>query len=226
MVRLSAWKVGGMKVFFDVDGVLIDGWHADESRRKPWDATIEADLGVDRCVFQSLFFGSVDTRSSSRMANCVRGRRDLKSSLAEVLPQTGYQGSVDDFVDYWFEKDSNVQREVFALAGILKTRNVRIFVATGQEHHRANFLWNDLRFCDYFEKMFYSAEMGLLKTENGFFEAINKALNIDPDERPIFFDDQPEVVEVAKSAGWDAVAFNSVDDIRRHPRLKDLLGEA
>ena len=37
-----------LKVFFDVDGVLIDGWHNDPKRRKAWDAAIKADLGIDR----------------------------------------------------------------------------------------------------------------------------------------------------------------------------------
>jgi putative hydrolase of the HAD superfamily len=50
-------------------------------------------------------------------------------------------------------------------------------------------------------------------------------LEIHPEERPIFFDDQPEIVEVAKRAGWDAVAFNSVEDISQHPRLKDLFSD-
>ncbi len=63
-----------MKIFFDVDGVLIDGWHADETRRKPWDTTIEADLGVDRKAFQRLFFGTCGVRTSSPMHACVIGR--------------------------------------------------------------------------------------------------------------------------------------------------------
>jgi putative hydrolase of the HAD superfamily len=214
-----------MKVFFDVDGVLIDGWHADVSRRRPWDATIEADLGVDREAFQALFFGSVGSRSSSRMVECVGGRTDLKSALSEVLPQIGYKGKVDDFVRYWFERDSNVQPKVIALAAGLRAQDVRTFVATGQEHYRASYLWNDLRFSDHFEKIFYSAEIGLLKKDIGFFEAINQALDIHPEERPIFFDDQPEIVEVAKRAGWDGVAFNSVEDISQHPRLKDLFSD-
>ncbi|MGN7754317.1 hypothetical protein [Sinorhizobium sp. 22678] len=81
-----------MKVFFDVDGVLIDGWHADIARRKPWDETIEVDLGVDRDAFQILFFGTPGNRSASPMFECVTGRRDLKQALAAILPDVGYKG--------------------------------------------------------------------------------------------------------------------------------------
>ncbi len=211
-----------MKVFFDVDGVLIDGWHADVARRKPWDATIEADLGVDRDAFQLLFFGTPGNRAASPMFACVTGRRDLKEALAAVLPRAGYKGGVDDFVRYWFEKDSNINPQVFDLIRELRERGVQTFVATGQEHHRAAYLWNDLGFANHFDRLFYSAEIGVPKKDPRFFEAINRALEIGPGERPLFFDDQPEIVELASSAGWDAATFTSARNIQQHPRLRHL----
>ncbi len=96
------------------------------------------------------------------------------------------------------------------------------YVATGQEHHRARFLWNELGFANYFDGIFYSAEIGFPKKDIRFFEAINRALEIKSGERPLFFDDQPEIVELAERAGWDASTFTSVSDIQRHPRLRHL----
>ena len=101
-----------MKVFLDVDGVLIDGWHANPERRNPWDATIGQDLGINRQAFQAKFFGSFAGVDETLMHACVRGERDLKDALADVLPNVGYNGSVDAFVAYWFEKDSNVNLDV------------------------------------------------------------------------------------------------------------------
>ena len=66
-----------MKIFFDVDGVLIDGWHEDSALRTPWDARLREDLGVDRDAFQSLFFAVGPDRAVSRMTECTTGRRDL-----------------------------------------------------------------------------------------------------------------------------------------------------
>ena len=93
-----------MKIFFDVDGVLVDGWHAYSALRKPWDMTLEADLGIDREAFQKLFFATSGGRSASPMFECVTGRRDLRDALADILPQVGYQGSTEDFMRYWFER--------------------------------------------------------------------------------------------------------------------------
>jgi putative hydrolase of the HAD superfamily len=212
-----------MKIFFDVDGVLIDGWHADSALRKPWDATLEIDLGVDRNAFQELFFGAPTSRSASPMFACVTGRRDLRDALADVLPRLGYRGRIEDFVRYWFEKDSNVNADVFRLLeDIRKGSGAKIYVATGQEHRRARYLWNELGFSKHFDGMFYSAKIGHPKKDVRFFEAINRAVGIGMEQRPLFFDDQPEIVELAKRAGWDGTVFTSIKDIREHPQLRHL----
>lgn len=213
----------GMMVFFDVDGVLIDGWHTNSALRKPWDATLNADLGVDRDAFEKLFFGTPGSRSASPMYKCITGRCDLRDALADVLPQVGYQGRVDDFMRYWFQKDSNVNADVFGLIDeIRKLSKAQIYVATGQEHHRARYLWNELDFSKHFDGIFYSADIGHPKKDIRFFEVINRSLGIDIGEQPLFFDDQPEIVELAKSAGWDGTAFTSIKDIQEHPRLRHL----
>lgn len=214
-----------MQIFFDVDGVLIDGWHSNSALRKPWDARLKEDLGIDRGAFQELFFSATNGQALSPMMQCVMGIRDLREALAEVLPHVGYKGQADDFMRYWFEQDSNVNPAVFKLvAHIRKYTDARMYVATGQEHHRARYLWNELGFSDYFDGIFYSAELGYLKKDIRFFEAINRSLGIGKLQRPIFFDDQPEIVELAKSAGWDAIEYSSVKDIKEHPRFQHLWG--
>lgn len=212
-----------MKIFFDVDGVLIDGWHADSTLRRPWDATIETDLGVDREAFQKLFFGTAGTHSTSPMAECVVGRRDLSEALAEVLPKVGYNGRIDDFMRYWFEKDSSVNADMLKLVEEIRGGSgAKVYIATGQEHYRARYLWNELGFSKRFDHMFYSAAIGHSKKDVRFFESINSSLSIGVEERPLFFDDQPEIIELAKSVGWAGTAFTSIRDVREHPRLQHL----
>jgi beta-phosphoglucomutase-like phosphatase (HAD superfamily) len=74
-----------VKIFFDVDGVLIDGWHSKPELRRPWDATIEQDLGIDKDAFREKFFGSAASNRAVIHAY-VRGERDLKEALAATLP--------------------------------------------------------------------------------------------------------------------------------------------
>jgi len=211
-----------VKIFFDVDvdGVLIDGWHVNPDLRKPWSANIEADLGVNLAQFESLFFETRYNDTGSLMDSCMVGEQDLKDALVQVLPELSYAGSVDEFVNYWFERDSNVSIEVQKVVKQLRSNSeLELFIATGQEHHRAAFLWQELGFSAYFKEMFYSADLGYLKDDPRFFESINQHLKISHQEKPIFFDDREDIVALARQAGWDSTVFNSVDDIVAHPRL-------
>jgi putative hydrolase of the HAD superfamily len=213
-----------MKIFFDVDGVLIDGWHAKPERRKRWDATLEQDLGVDRQAFQQKFFASPSGKFPSVMHGCVAGDYDLKQALAAILPSAGYHGSVDAFVRYWCEKDSNVNPDVLdAVKRLARHTEVELYLLTGQEHYRAAYLWNELGFKEHFKDILYSAKLGHLKNTPAFFSRVNSLLGIVAPERPLFFDDQEGAVDLARAAGWDACVFNTADDVRTHPRLQSLL---
>ena len=215
-----------MKLFFDVDGVLIDGWHVNAALRKPWNDSLEADLGVAVKDFEDVFFVVPEGEQISVMDSCVMGKRDLKEALQTVLPTLGYQGSVDDFVSYWFEKDSNINQDVFDVVAQLKAiPEVELFVATGQEHYRASYLWDQLAFSNHFKKIFYSANIGYLKSSTKFFEVINTELEIpERGEPPLFFDDSEAVIAASIEAGWEGVVFNSIDDLRQHPRISALIG--
>lgn len=213
-----------LKIFFDVDGVLIDGWHSNPERRKPWDLRLRQDLGVDRDAFRTAFFGTPFDGHASAMHACVTGKRGLAESLAPVLARLGYTGTVGAFIRYWFEQDSNVNPQVFSIVKRLAGNPAHaLYIATGQEHLRAAYLWNDLGFRAYFKDIFYSAKVGCLKATPAFFERINRALAITPNEKPLFFDDQEDVVRCAKAAGWDAQVFETIEDLTGNPAIAALL---
>lgn len=211
-----------IRILFDVDGVLIDGWNADPARRKPWNVALEQDLGVDPARFDAAFFGPGADGGSSLMDRCLRGDLDLQHALEQVLRDLGFEQDAEVFIDYWFWKDSSVNGDMLAAVAHLAARpGVELYLATGQEHRRAAHLWNELGFRRYFRDMFYSARLGHLKTEPGFFEAVSRALQADA-QAPLLFDDKPEVVVLARRAGWDAVVVESVTDVMEHPRLRHL----
>jgi putative hydrolase of the HAD superfamily len=158
------------------------------------------------------------------MHACVAGKRDLKEALASVLPSLGYRGMVEAFVAYWFEKDSNLNRELFGLVKrISRHPDAELYVVTGQEHYRAAYLWNTLGFREHFRDILYSARLGHLKGTKPFFAGIDAVLGIRPGERPLFFDDQEDVVNLAREAGWDACVFEDITTVLTHPRLQGFL---
>ncbi len=158
------------------------------------------------------------------MHACVSGACDLKEALGRVLPSVGYEGSIDAFVAYWFAKDSNVNRDVLGVVKRLALHtNVELYLVTGQEHYRAHYLWNQLGFRQHFKDIMCSAKLGHLKGTHAFFQAINAALEIAPAEQPLFFDDQEEIVCLAREIGWDACVFDTGGDLLTHARLVTLL---
>jgi putative hydrolase of the HAD superfamily len=214
-----------LKIFFDVDGVLIDGWHSKPQYRRPWDVTIEQDLGIDGEAFRKRFFESpMEGMFDSPMHACAKGACDLKKALASILPSVGYEGPVDSFIRYWFEKDSNLNRDMLdVVKQLTRHPHLDLYLATGQEHYRAAYLWNELELGRHFKDIFYSAKLGCSKSSTNFFDAINHRLGITPDERPLFFDDQEEIVRMACASGWDARVFNTAKDVRQHSRLRGLV---
>lgn len=215
---------GCVKVFFDVDGVLIDGWHHNPDRRRRWDAALQEDFGIDPDVFSKALFWTPIANHRSLMHACVKGDRDLKEVLGEVLLPLGYTGRVEHFIGYWFAKDSRVNAPVIdAVRRLAAHDHIELYLATGQEHYRADHLWNGLGFKAHFRDIFYSARLGKLKTDPAFYDKINMALEIAADERPLFFDDSPPVIDCALAAGWDACLFDTADDVLGHPRLQGLL---
>jgi putative hydrolase of the HAD superfamily len=186
---------------------------------------LEEDLGIDPAGFDTAFFGPGGDGGPSLMDRCLRGQVDLQVALEQVLRELDFSQPADAFIDYWFWKDSTVNGDMLAaVEHLAMQRGVELYLATGQEHRRAAYLWNDLGFRRYFRDMFYSARIGHLKTEPGFFASIGRVLNVD-ERPPLFFDDSHEVVRLARRAGWDATVVESVSDVVQHPRLRHLFAE-
>tara|TARA_R110000868_G_scaffold113557_1_gene304658 strand:+ start:356 stop:871 length:516 start_codon:yes stop_codon:yes gene_type:complete len=159
---------------------------------------------------------------------CAKGERDLKEALASVLPSVGYRGSIDKFMRYWFEQDSHINHAVLKVIKVLAQHpRVKLYLATGQEHYRAAYLWDDLGFKDLFLNIFYSARLGYTKSEPGFFERINEELGmasaIARGDKPLFFDDSEAVVVLACASGWDAHVLEDAGTLFAHPKVKSLL---
>ncbi len=213
-----------MQIFFDVDGVLIDGYHADPARHRPWDVDLDADLGVSRENFQRALFAPGGDGQEPLIHQAARGERDILEILAEVLGGLGTEVTPAAFLNYWLEKDSVVNQPLFDVIEILnKQDNMNLFVATGQEHRRAHYLWDELGFRNYFREMFYSARLGQLKDSPEFFHTIGRLLGDRNDDSPLFFDDRGDVISFAKEAGWDAHIYRDLNDVTAHPRLRPYL---
>lgn len=208
-------------VLFDVDGVLINGYHARPELRKRWHENLQEDFGIDPDYFSETFF--INPFSNK----VLKGQMDLKDALAEWLPTVGYSGDPQTFMDYWLLKDSTLNSDLIEKIKLLKKSNsVRLFIATNQAHNRAKHLMETLGLKDYFEDIFYSAKMGVLKPNRDYFEYISDYLKLSRGDQPIIFDDTPEVLKTAKSCGWLAYEYLNVSSLEQSSFVSQILEKA
>ncbi len=199
-------------VLFDVDGVLIHGLHSKQHLRRMWSVHLKDDLGIDEHSFVADFIREGFVR------NVMVDRRSLVAELEDWLPSVGYTGSPLTFIAYWLQRDSQLNQPLLAAIRRLRTAPDAgpFYIATNQEHLRALHLWFTLGLQHIFDDIFYAARLGAMKPDRAFFEAA--AARMGPqDEPPLMFDDSPEVIDAARAFGWDAVAYDSLDDFTGQP---------
>lgn len=203
-----------MHVFFDVDGVLIDGFHHNPERRRRWDTALKNDMGIEPDHFQEFFVPD--------FMMAIRGEKDLEPVLQNWLARNGFNVSAPDLIRYWLEMDSQINEATYAAVRTLsKIPTLNLYIATNQEHNRARYLWNDLGFKEHFREIFYSAKLGCIKQDPYYFEQIMEQLSLDPaQDKIIYFDDDPKNIETASVLGWDAILYDNASQVRAHPQLE------
>jgi putative hydrolase of the HAD superfamily len=204
-------------ILFDVDGVLVYGYHAKPALSRHWDEQLETDFGIRRADFRDRFIRTVFE------SEVLTGKRSLYEALEEVLPTIGHHGNPQALIDYWMARDAVTTPGLLPYIERLHAcPGVRLFLATNQEAVRAGYLMNTMGFGRYFQDIFNSARFGVLKPNPQFFVRIEALLNR-PGEKPTFFDDRENVVEAARSAGWDAHLFDRPTDILKSKIVASLL---
>ena len=206
-----------LTILFDVDGVLIHGYHAKPEFQHCWDETLEQDFGIERAAFKQHFIKGVFEQE------VLIGKRDLHDALAATLPSLGYEGDPQRLIDYWMARDAQVNTELMAYVESLSRKaDVSLYIATNQEHVRARYLMEQVGFNACFKDIFYAARLGALKPDIAFYEGLERLCGA-PRDQVIFFDDNQAVVDAACQFGWEAHQFDRAEDIFKSARVSTLL---
>lgn len=183
-----------MILMVDVDGVIV---------RQPdalgWSAHIEEDLGVPRAALQALFF-------QRHWGDIVHGRAALRERLAPVLLKIAPHVSCDRMIRYWFESDADLDEALLAQLAEVRASGVALHLATVQEHERASYLWNTLNLRDHFDDIHYTAQLGVSKPSQAFYEAVERRVR-SPSSAIAFIDDNLVNVQAARMRGWNAAIW-------------------
>ena len=181
-------------IMMDVDGVLVAGRPQDGAHLF---TDLEKDLGISLEVLQRDFF-------KLRWPDIVTGRKSLQPELADVLATIAPTVTAERLIDYWLINDSRIDMAVLDAMRSLLQRGHRVYLATNQEHLRANYLMNDMGLARDVDGIFYSAALGHRKPEQGFYSKITEQLGVEKSEIILIDDTEPNVLS-AREFGWQAV---------------------
>ncbi len=197
-------------VLFDVDGVLLDGFHERPEGLKRWDQFLASDLGIDPDLFASQFIRPL------YVPYVLTRQKSLANALEEALPALGFAGSPMDIIRAWMQRDTRTNGPLLDAIARLRLAGAHPYVVTNQEDIRANNLWMHLGFREMFVDILYSARLGAAKPDPAFFAGVDARLGPQA-EPPLFFDDYASIVAAATTHGWEAVRFDSNADFFSHP---------
>jgi putative hydrolase of the HAD superfamily len=182
----------------DVDGVLVHGRPADG---KPFATDLEADLGVSLAKLQAEFF-------EPHWEAIVTGRAAMMDRLPQVLTRLAPAVTPQQFLNYWFENDSRLDRAMVAALRRHRAGGVKVFLATNQEHLRASWLMEKLGLAAEVDGILYSAALGDRKPGAAFYRLAAERAGAKPADIA-FIDDALPNVEAARRAGWAALHWQA-----------------
>jgi putative hydrolase of the HAD superfamily len=197
-LKLIAW---------DFDGVLNRGYQGGFFL---WQETFEADLGVSAKDFTAFMF------QSDRFARVLTGKCDLLDVLKDWIAAHDVPHAPRDVLDYWLSKDAHADAEVLGWQAACPVPGV---IATNNERHRADYIWQQMGFDQRMQRIFASGPMGVKKPDPEFFAQIEAWSRLAPADL-LLIDDAEKNIEAAAARGWQVYHFT---ESTRHG-LPQLLG--
>ncbi|MGZ0152550.1 HAD family hydrolase [Kribbella sp. WER1] len=148
------------------------------------------------------------------------GKVDFRDTLAEVLQRWNSTASVDEAIAPWSWFESEPQ--VIELIQTLRAAGIACHLATNQQPYRRAIMQDERGYGAWFDRTFYSCDLGLAKPDPAYFRAILSAIDV-PAPDVLFIDDNPANVEGARSVGLRAELYDLsagvpalVELLRRH----------
>ncbi len=199
---ISDQEAASSVLVFDGDGVVIEPWG--------FARALHAEYGISPDVTKAFFAGPFQL--------CLRGDADLSESVAPYLDRWRWPDTVQAFIDFWMESDDRPDTEVLSYIQKLRNNGAKCYVASNQEQTRADFIRVRMGFESMFEQLFFSCELGCTKPDRRFFDRIASEIGVAA-HTVHFWDDSGSYVRAARSAGWNAHAFEGIESIQFGPQI-------
>ncbi|MCX6753597.1 MAG: HAD hydrolase-like protein [Candidatus Nomurabacteria bacterium] len=166
-------------ILFDLDGLIITG------SGKLFSERLSEKENIPMKQISEFF--------TNEFRECSFGKADLKEKITPYLTKWNYKGNSDDLLKFWFEGESNVNKEVLKIVEDLRSKNVKCYIATRQEKNRKDYVWNELNLKNNFDGIFCTCDIGYDKWQAEYWGYILNELKLKPEEIMFFCDSQKNV---------------------------------
>lgn len=177
---------------FDADGVVI------QSQMFSYKYAQEFDIKISE----------LDNFFKTDFQECLVGKSDLKIAITPWLKKWNWSKSVDDFLDYWFKAEHNLNFDLIKNIRELREKKIKCVLVTNQEKYRLEYMKKEMEFETIFDKIYSSNLIGFKKPDIQYYAYILNDLNENP-ANIIFYDDSRENIESAKLLGINSNLYNS-----------------
>ncbi len=193
-------------VIFDTDGMVI-------RREMYFSQRFSQEFGVPMEKILPFF--------ENEFQSCLIGKADLKQELAKYLNQWGWKKLVDDLLSYWFANESDINKKILGSIKSLRDRGIHCYLGTNNEKYRVQYLFDNLSLKNFFDGVFSSAELGFLKSQPEFWQAVYDRLGKPAKSEVLVWDDDEKNVESAKNFGFRSELYSSYNSYEN--RMKSLV---
>lgn len=188
------------EILLDVDGIVI------RPRHKYFSEKFSEEYGVPIDNIIPFFKGEYQ--------DAATGEVEIKDVLPNYLAKWEWKGTVDEFLQYWYESERDVDERVLGVIRDLRQQGARVYLVSDNEVGRAKYLMEEVGLQRDFDGGFFSSDLGVTKSQPEFFEKVASALQLEPSQIN-YWDDDPKNVEVAKGAGIDAHTYEDFDEFKK-----------
>ena len=152
----------------------------------------------------------------------LTGQGDFAETISDLLVKWGRPGHADTFVRA--SKDIRTDEAVAGIVRRLREDGVLCCLASNQMRYRARYMSETLRYRTFFDREFYSCDIGHKKPDAAYFLAILSALGLPP-ERVLFIDDHDANVAAALDLGMNAAVFQPAPGVETGSLMRSILSE-
>jgi putative hydrolase of the HAD superfamily len=183
-------------IAWDFDGVLNKGV---VGGRFVWQDLLTDAFGIDKKLFAEVVFGD-------GFWPIMRGEKDVLDHLEVWKTQVGFDGDVQDVLEFWFREDAKPCHDMLGLMARVKQAGQLQVLATNNEDRRTSFIEREMGFGGRLDRVFSSGRMKVAKPDPGYFRYIEDAMGLEPTQI-MLVDDYAENIEAALACGWHVHHF-------------------